>query len=104
MTVLNKSQLAVLAVMQDSVPRTVLEVSMAIHGRYKCNVGTAIRLLLAKKLLDRAGTANVGDCVRAPVYRLAPPVVVEPEAPTDNPFLWRTYKQYEAEVSKLHGY
>lgn len=92
MAIRQKTRDAVMHLMSDGVPRTIRGVSNALYGRYNSTYAIALNLLANEGALT-VSTPN--DNSDARVFQMA---ASPAGAPTDNPFLWQSYKQYSPEV------
>ena len=83
----------IMDLMKDGVSRTVTEIHQIWGIEYSSTIGRNLNELAADGKLERlVGTTS------AAIYRLARETpTVAPDAITNNPFLWRTYKQWVPE-------
>lgn len=87
-----------LALLSDNRAWTIQELNAACDTRRNSSLSTTLYALEKEGLVERAGIV-AKQSARIPLFRLASQPSCPAEAQTDNPFLWRTYRQYRPEAS-----
>jgi len=92
----DKTKAMVLELMQDGQTRNVRQASMDLFGKYSTAVNYCLSKLCEEGVLMRDATKETGALNFPRHFKLADQKA--PDGTVDNnPFLWRTYRQYQPE-------